>query len=250
MALTHLAIIMDGNRRWARANHLASLRGHNQGAETLKQITRDVHEAGIGYLTCFVFSTENWRRPQAEVTGLVGLMQRFLMRDLLELTQQNVQLKIIGDLSAFSDDLQSLVKNAENNTAQNTGLKLTLAVNYGGLDDIAQAAAAADFSGATNCEDKIDILKANLHSAHLPPVDLLIRSGGEKRISNFLMFDLAYAELYFTDILWPDFSTADLKEALEEYQRRDRRFGAGALGSGEAGASDVVKLSSAKRGPA
>ena len=241
MSLTHLAIIMDGNRRWARANHLATLRGHHQGAETLKKIAKEVHEAGIEYLTCFAFSTENWNRPQAEVTGLISLMQRFLMRDLTALQEQNIQLKIIGDISVFSDDLQHLMRHAEDSTANNSGLKLSLAVNYGGLSDIAQAASNADFSEDMSLSDKIDILKSNLYTADMPPVDLLIRTGGERRVSNFLMFDLAYAELYFSGALWPDFNSDDLKSALDEYQKRDRRFGANS--------GDVVSFSDALRGP-
>lgn len=241
MSLTHLAIIMDGNRRWARANHLATLRGHHQGAETLKKIAKEVHEAGIEYLTCFAFSTENWNRPQAEVTGLISLMQRFLMRDLTALQEQNIQLKIIGDISVFSDDLQHLMRHAEDSTANNSGLKLSLAVNYGGLSDIAQAASNADFSEDMSLSDKIDILKSNLYTADMPPVDLLIRTGGERRVSNFLMFDLAYAELYFSGALWPDFNSDDLKSALDEYQKRDRRFGANS--------GDVVPFSDALRGP-
>jgi len=241
MSLKHLAIIMDGNRRWARANHLATLRGHHQGAETLKKIARDAHDCGVEYLTCFAFSTENWKRPQAEVTGLISLMQRFLMRDLLELTKENVRLKIIGDITAFSDDLQELIKHAMDSTAQNKGLNLTLAVNYGGIADIVQAASSVDFSNCLSDEDKIANLKSKLFTADLPSVDLLVRTGGEKRVSNFLMFDIAYAELYFSDKLWPDFDKADLLNALEDYRQRDRRFGADS--------GDVVALSDALQNP-
>ena len=239
MSLKHLAIIMDGNRRWARANHLATLRGHHQGAETLKSVARDAHEQGVEYLTCFAFSTENWKRPQPEVTGLISLMQRFLMRDLLELTEENVQLKIIGDITVFSDELQDLIRNAEQSTRENTGLKLALAVNYGGLADITQAASQIDFSNCLSENEKIAHLKSKLFTAEMPNVDLLIRTGGEKRVSNFLMFDIAYAELYFTDTLWPDFSKADLLAALEDYNRRDRRFGANS--------ANVVELSDTAR---
>ena len=241
MSLKHLAIIMDGNRRWARANHLATLRGHHQGAEALKQIAKDVSDSGIEYLTCFAFSTENWKRPQAEVTGLIGLMQRFLMRDLTVLKEQNIQLKIIGDITIFNEELQQLMRNAEDSTADNDGLKLALAVNYGGLADIAQAASQTEFSDEMNSEDQIKALKSKLYSADLPPVDLLIRTGGERRLSNFLMFDMAYAELYFSDALWPDFSSTDLQAALQEYQGRDRRFGANS--------GDVVAFSDAVRNP-
>ena len=226
MALRHLAIIMDGNRRWARANHLAVLRGHNKGAETLKDVAKAAMQEGIAFLTCFAFSTENWKRPQDEVSGLINLMHRFLMRDLSELLEENICLKVIGDITAFSEEMQALIRQSEEKTAHNDGLKLTLAVNYGGLSDIAQAAELTDFSGAIDAEDKVARLKANLYTSSLPPVDMLVRTGGEKRISNFLLFDLAYAELYFTDVLWPEFSQADLLAVIHEYQKRDRRFGA------------------------
>ncbi|MGC6518201.1 MAG: polyprenyl diphosphate synthase [Candidatus Puniceispirillaceae bacterium] len=223
----HVAIIMDGNRRWAKQRRFDALRGHSQGSNTLKDIASYAHERGITYLTCFAFSTENWQRPQIEVNGLIELMKRFLMQDMETLITDNVRLRIIGDISAFDDDLQNLFREAEKKTSDNTGLNLTIAVNYGGQQDILHAykRMAEDQANPSSEGD----IKSYMQTSFLPRVDLLIRTGGEQRMSNFLLWDCAYAELYFSDKFWPDFSASDLDKALLSYEARDRRFGGDSL---------------------
>ena len=220
----HLAIIMDGNRRWAKQRRFDILRGHNQGTENLRQITKYAHERDIRYLTVFAFSTENWRRPKQEVKGLIELMRRFLMQDIDRLVSDNVRLRIMGNLGAFDDELQKLFQEAVDVTASNTGINLTIAVNYGGKQDILQAAHKLAKQEELSFF-KEDDLKSSLQTALLPEVDFLIRTGGERRLSNFLLWDSAYAELYFSDKYWPDFSEADLDKALADFQVRQRRYG-------------------------
>lgn len=219
----HIAIIMDGNRRWARNRRFDVLRGHSKGTDTLKDIARYAHDIGVSYLTCFAFSSENWRRPKYEISGLIELMRRFLVQDLDALTTDNVRLRIIGDLSAFDDDLCELFAKAIRQTSQNTGLNLTIAVNYGGQQDMLQALAKLQPLDPNTLT--IDDVKAAMQTAPLPKVDLLVRTGGEQRLSNFLLWDCAYAELYFTDKYWPDFTAQDLRQAVADFESRDRRFG-------------------------
>ena len=219
----HVAIIMDGNRRWAKQRRLDALRGHSQGTTIIKSIARHAHERGISHLTAFAFSTENWNRPQIEVKGLIELMRRFLMQDLESLISDNVKLHVIGDLTAFDTELQTLFAEAQHRTAANTGLVLTVAVNYGGQQDMAQALQKLqddNVSAPTTSE-----VKAAMQTAFLPAVDLMIRTGGEKRLSNFLLWDCAYAELHFSDKFWPDFTNDDFDKALADYSDRDRRYG-------------------------
>ena len=219
----HVAIIMDGNRRWAKQRRLDALRGHSQGTTIIKSIARYAHECGVTHLTAFAFSTENWSRPPLEVKGLIELMRRFLMQDLESLITDNVQLHVIGDLTAFDAELQTLFAEAQSRTQTNTGLVLTVAVNYGGQQDMAQAIDKAQMTaeGTPSTDD----VKAAMQTAFLPPVDLLIRTGGEKRLSNFLLWDIAYAELHFSDKFWPDFTSDDFDKALSDYGNRDRRYG-------------------------
>lgn len=219
----HVALIMDGNRRWAKQRRFEALRGHSQGTTIIKEIARHAHEQGVQYLTAFAFSTENWSRPKIEVSGLIDLMKRFLMQDLETLISDNVVLRVIGDLSAFDDDLQALFQEAQNQTASNTGLNLTIAVNYGGQQDILQAVQKLQDSGQK--AQSIDDVKAALQTAILPPVDLLIRTGGEQRVSNFLLWDMAYAEFHYCEKYWPDFTISDFDAALSAYSDRDRRYG-------------------------
>ncbi|MGC6518034.1 MAG: polyprenyl diphosphate synthase [Candidatus Puniceispirillaceae bacterium] len=219
----HIAIIMDGNRRWAQQRRFEVLRGHSQGTTVLKSMARHAHECGISYLTAFAFSTENWNRPAPEVKGLVSLMKRFLMQDLESLISDNVILRVIGDLTAFDNDLQALFEDAQAKTAANTGLNLTIAVNYGGQHDILQAMQKLQKQG-TSITDMSDV-KAAMQTAKLPPIDLLIRTGGEQRLSNFLLWDSAYAELHFNDKFWPDYTTKDFDNAIDDYLNRDRRYG-------------------------
>ena len=225
MALTHLAIIMDGNRRWARQHTLRALAGHDKGAHNLKDIARAVAEHGVTYLTVFAFSSENWKRSQAEVSGLISLMRGFLQNDVQQLIDDNIRLLIIGDRSAFDDDLQALFAAAEQRTSSCTRLTLTIAVNYGGRQDILNAAQAVlqdQHAGVTLEQHDFEM---KLNTRQLPDVDLLVRTGGERRLSNFLLWEMSYAELYFTDVLWPDFTTQDLSSAIKDYYSRDRRYG-------------------------
>jgi len=220
---------MDGNRRWARQRGLTSVLGHKKGAEVLKDVARYAHDRQVRWLTAFAFSFENWSRPKIEVDGLIALLRGFLENDVGELNEQNVKLRVIGNRSRFAPKLIELIEWAEQSTATNTGLNLTLAIDYGGRQEITEAVrrlAAEVESGILRAEDiKEDILKSRMSSAALPDIDLLVRTGGEQRISNFMLWDISYAELHFSDALWPDFSQQDFDSALEDFEKRDRRFG-------------------------
>ena len=225
----HLAIIMDGNRRWARAHGFEVLKGHHQGADTIKVISRAAIDQNIKWLTVFAFSSENWQRPAGEVKGLMALMKQFIRTQSKELLDNNNRLRIIGRRDRFSGDLQDAILDIEKSSAMNTGLNLTVALDYGGRQDITAAAAKIAYeveSGllkASQVND--DLLKSRLLTRVLPPVDLLIRTGGEQRISNFLLWDLSYAELHFSDRYWPEFTAQDLTVAISDYTKRERRYG-------------------------
>ena len=225
----HVAIIMDGNRRWAKKRHLGALSGHDKGAETLKEITESCADAHINWLTVFAFSSENWTRPEHEVVGLMRLIAKFIDTQAKELLDANVRLRVIGRRDRFNDDLCAAIQSLEQRSSKNTGLNLTVALDYGGRQDIANAALAiakeieAGMLTADDVND--DLLKSRMSTKILPPVDLLIRTGGEKRLSNFLLWDLSYAELFFSDELWPDFTRSDLFDAIKSFQGRQRRFG-------------------------
>ena len=227
--LHHLAIIMDGNRRWAHAHGFEVLKGHHQGADTIEVISRAAIDQNIKWLTVFAFSSENWQRPAGEVKGLMALMKRFILTRSKELIDNNIRLRIIGRRDRFSGDLQDAILDIEKSSAMNTGLYLTVALDYGGRQDITAAAAKIAYeveSGllkASQVND--DLLKSRLSTRVLPPVDLLIRTGGEQRISNFLLWDLSYAELHFSDQYWPEFTARDLAGAISDYTKRERRFG-------------------------
>ncbi len=225
----HVAIIMDGNRRWATRRNLPAAAGHRAGANNVKRVAEACVDAGVEYLTLFAFSTENWLRPQREVGLLMKLMRGFLQDDLDELRDNEVKLYIIGDRSRFTTDLQRLMNRAEQMTRLNERLFLTVAVNYGGRWDIAQAARrlAADASAGRLDPSGIDdtTFASYLNLAELPPPDLCIRTGGERRISNFLLWDIAYAELYFTEDCWPDFDADSLRRAVADFRSRQRRYG-------------------------
>ena len=227
--LHHLAIIMDGNRRWAHAHGFEVLKGHHQGADTIKVISRAAIDQNIKWLTVFAFSSENWQRPAGEVKGLMALMKRFILTQSKELIDNNIRLRIIGRRDRFSGDLQDAILDIEKSSAMNTGLNLTVALDYGGRQDITAAAAKIAYeveSGllkASQVND--DLLKSRLLTRVLPPVDLLIRTGGEQRISNFLLWDLSYAELHFSDRYWPEFTAQDLTIAISDYTKRERRYG-------------------------
>ena len=225
----HVAIIMDGNRRWAKERRFDVIKGHNQGSNTLNEIARHAQQTGVTFLTVFAFSTENWRRPQREVNALIELMRRFLMQDLETLISDNVRLRIIGDLAPFDPDLRRLFDVAVNQTSVNDGLQLTIAINYGGKQDLMQAVQSLVAQNEGQAEISEDAIKAALQTSELPAIDLLIRTGGEFRLSNFILWDSAYAELYFSDKYWPDFLSADFDEALHHFQNRQRRFGGDAV---------------------
>ncbi len=227
--LRHLAIIMDGNRRWAHAHGFEVLKGHHQGADTLEVISRATIEQKIEWLTVFAFSSENWQRPPAEVKGLMSLLKRFIRTRLKELIDNNIRLRIIGRRDRFSDDLRVAIDGVEKSSAMNTGLNLTVALDYGGRQDLTASAAqiAYEIESGLLRADQVndDLLKSRLSTRVLPPVDLLIRTGGEQRISNFLLWDLSYAELHFSDRYWPEFTAQDLAMAIGDYTKRQRRFG-------------------------
>lgn len=217
----HVAIIMDGNGRWAKKRRLPHAVGHQRGVEALRRLIRGASDFGLEALTIYAFSTENWRRSEEEVSDLMALMKRFILSDLDEMAENNIRLRIIGNYKAFAPDVVELIEKALARTGDNTGTILAVALNYGAQDEIARAAAKASAKGEITPET----ITAELDTADLPPLDLLIRTSGEIRLSNFLMWQAAYAELYFTDVLWPDFTADHLREALEEFTRRERRYG-------------------------
>lgn len=222
----HVAVIMDGNGRWAKKRFLPRVAGHVKGVELLREMVRACLERGVQYLTLFAFSSENWRRPQDEVTLLMQLFVKALEQEVSKLDRNGVRLRVIGDLTPFEPRLRELIRQAEENTAGNTRLDLTIAANYGGRWDITQAinkmlAAQPEKRAAWSEAD----FEPHLSMNFAPEPDLFIRTGGEERISNFLLWQLAYTELYFTPILWPDFDTAEFDKAILSYQQRERRFG-------------------------
>ena len=217
----HVAIVMDGNGRWAQAHHLPRAVGHQRGVEAVRRLVRSLKGTGVEVLTLYAFSTENWRRPEEEIAALMGLLKRFIRGDLAEFVANNVRLKIIGDYSVFAPDVVELIEDALAQTAANTGTTLAVALNYGSQLEIARAAAKAAAKGAITPE----AIEAELDTADLPPLDLLIRTSGEERLSNFLLWQAAYAELWFTDVLWPDFRPEHLAEALAAFAERERRYG-------------------------
>ena len=240
----HLAIIMDGNRRWSRQRGIPVLRGHQQGSNTLKTIARHAHDRGIRWLSAFAFSSENWSRPRPEVDGLMSLLRGFLESDINELNDENVKLRVIGSRSRLSSHLCKLIDWAEHETSGNTGLNLSLALDFGGRQDIASAArslATEVANGLLNPNEiNEDLLKSRMGSSALPEIDLLIRTGGDQRLSNFMLWDLSYAELHFTSTLWPDFSTVDLDVAIKDFAGRQRRFGGDGEDAGDIDAAQAV----------
>jgi undecaprenyl diphosphate synthase len=225
----HVAIIMDGNGRWAEARGLPRFAGHTAGVEAVRRTVRAAIELGIQFLTIYSFSTENWSRPETEVTFLMGLMRRFIRSDLAELHKNGVRIRLIGERDRVDADLLAMLDEAVEITSGNTALTLVIAFNYGGRGEIAKAAkrlACDVMYGRLDVEDITpEALGAVLDTAELPDPDLLIRTSGEERLSNFLLWQLAYAEFLFLDVLWPDFDKAQLERALQEFRTRDRRFG-------------------------
>ena len=225
----HVAIIMDGNGRWARARGLPRTAGHRRGAEALRTVVRAAVEAGIAYLTLYGFSSENWKRPRGEVSDLMGLLRYHLRSEIAELHENGVCVKIIGERHRFAPDIVRLIEEAERRTSANTGLTLSVALSYGGREEIVSAArrlAAAAEAGSLTVEaiDE-DMFTGQLYTCGVPDPDLLIRTSGEQRISNFLLWQLAYTELVFVDTLWPDFGKEEFDAAIREFHGRERRYG-------------------------
>ena len=225
----HLAIIMDGNGRWAKKQGLLRIFGHENGARSVRQTLEYCVEHKIQYLTLYAFSTENWNRPADEVKALMDLLVKFLKKEFDDLNKNNVRLNVIGNLDRFPDKTKEVLLNTIEKLKHNTGTTLTLALSYGAREELLTAAKhiANKVSKGDLAVENIDetLFKQHLYTSNLPDVDLLIRTSGECRISNFLLWQIAYAELYFTDVLWPDFTKKDLETALLSYQGRERRFG-------------------------
>jgi undecaprenyl diphosphate synthase len=226
----HVAIIMDGNGRWAQARGLPRSAGHRQGTEAVKRVVRGAAELGIRHLTLFGFSSENWKRPAAEVGDLMGLLRHFLRNEVRELVDNGVRLKVIGERSRLATDIVELIDQAEATTRSNARIFVNVAINYGSRSELAGAlrAMAREIEAGNLRADSIDEAQVGrfLLTAGVPDPDLVIRTSGEKRLSNFLLWQLAYAELMFVDTLWPDFNKAHLQACIEEYRRRERRYGA------------------------
>lgn len=225
----HVAIIMDGNGRWAAARGLPRSAGHRAGVEAAKRAVEAARDLGLSHLTLYSFSTENWRRPAGEVADLLGIMKEFITADLPTLKKEGVKVRIIGDRGSLDRELKLLVNRAESETQANTRFQLNIAFNYGGRDEIVRAARALARAAKTGALDpaKIDeaLFERYLDTAGVQDPDLVIRTSGEQRISNFLLWQAAYAEYAFPDVLWPDFSKAHFEEAIAEFRRRERRFG-------------------------
>ncbi len=226
---THVAIIMDGNGRWAAARGLPRSLGHRKGADAVREVVKGCREMGIGYLTLYAFSSENWKRPASEVLDLMDLLRLYIRREIDELDRNGVRIRIIGERSRLAPDIVDLVERAESRTAANRGLTLVIALNYGGQNEIVAACrrlAAEAAAGRLNPDD-IDaaMFARHLETADIPDPDLVIRTSGEQRLSNFLLWQSAYAELAFVDTLWPDFGRPQLAAAVAEFQRRERRYG-------------------------
>ena len=229
MIPAHIAIVMDGNGRWAKKRFMPHSVGHRAGAQALRKLSYEVEALGIKYLTVYVLSTENWKRPADEVNELMNLMREYFQQYIDDSKKNNMRMSFIGDFSRLDQDLQEKLAILTDMTKEKTGLHVVLAINYGGRDEIARAArklAREAAEGKLN-PDEIDesILSRTLDTHPLPDPDLIIRTGGDLRLSNFLLWQLAYAEMYVTDTLWPDFTAAELKKALASFEGRTRRFG-------------------------
>ncbi|OJX81327.1 isoprenyl transferase [Magnetospirillum sp. 64-120] len=225
----HVAIIMDGNGRWAKARGLPRTAGHKRGAEAVRRTVEAAREMGVSYLTLYAFSSENWKRPAGEVTDLMGLLRLYLRNEVSNLHKNGIRLRVIGDRTRLSADINALIDESEAKTAANTALTLVLALSYGGRQEIVCAARrlAEQVAAGKISPDDIDeaAFGANLFTADIPDPDLLIRTSGEQRISNFLLWQAAYAEFVFTDVLWPDFGREHLEEAVRAFHGRERRYG-------------------------
>lgn len=229
LAPTHVAIILDGNGRWAKKHHLPRNAGHVQGSKVVEQICEDADSLGIKYLTVYAFSTENWKRPKDEVDALMKLLNKYLKNCIERSSKNNMRVRVLGDISALDEKMQDKIRTLEETSKNNTGLNFQVALNYGSRDEMLRAVkqcAEAYNKGSIRTEDITeDYFSGLLDTDDIPDPDLLIRTSGEKRLSNFLLWQLAYTEFYFTDVLWPDFNKAELAKAIDYYYTRDRRFG-------------------------
>lgn len=221
---THIGIIMDGNGRWAKKRGLPRTAGHSSGAKTFQKIARYCNKIGIKYLTVYAFSTENWKRPKDEVDAIMKLLHDYLV-DSVNFKDENIKVKFLGDLTMLDDELNRLIEKAEDDSKDATGLHLNIALNYGGRDEIIRTVRKMAERGDNLSELTESVLSENLYTAGIPDTDLIIRPSGEYRLSNFLIWQSAYAEYWFTDRLWPDFSEKDIDEAIFAFSQRDRRYG-------------------------
>ena len=213
---------MDGNGRWAKKRHLPRALGHKKGVETVRNIVRAAGDFGLEALSLYAFSSENWKRPEDEISDLMGLLRAFIKSDIDEFTANDIRLKIIGNYKAFAPDIVDMIEDALARTAHNSRTTLAVALNYGSQDELVRAANAAATNGVITAET----IEANLDTANMPPLDLLIRTSGEQRLSNFMLWQAAYSEFWFTETLWPDFTKEEFGRALDEFAARERRFGA------------------------
>lgn len=225
----HIAIIMDGNGRWSKKRHIPRNMGHKEGADTLKKIVLFCEKIGLKYLTVYAFSTENWKRPKDEVDALMKLLMEFLTSFSKEINKENIKIKMLGDITALPEEMQNEIIRVENETSGNSGLHFNVALNYGGRDEIVHMVKSICRQVKTGKLSEADItekmVSENMYTSEMPDPDLLIRTSGEYRLSNFLLWQLAYSELCFDDVLWPDFNERHLMKAIHDYQKRERRFG-------------------------
>ena len=225
----HIAIILDGNGRWAKSKGMPRNYGHTVGAKNVENICKAANDLGVKYLTLYAFSTENWNRPESEVAALMKLLESYLKNCIKTANKNNMRVRVIGEISRLSENFQEKIRNLEEVSSVNTGLNLTIAINYGSRDEMIRAVKhmIADHDAGKLSADDIDAdtFASYLDTKELPDPDLLIRTSGEQRLSNYLLWQLAYAEFYFTDVPWPDFSKEELEKAIEQYNSRDRRYG-------------------------
>ncbi len=226
---SHVAIILDGNGRWAKKHFMPRNMGHRQGAKVVEQICEDAWDLGIKYLTVYAFSTENWKRPDKEVNALMKLLRRYLIDCIERTSKNNMRVRIIGEKSRLAEDIRSAIDELEEVSSKNTGLNFTIALNYGSRDEMVRAMRriGADVKSGALKEEEIteELFSSYLDTRDIPDPDLMIRTSGEQRLSNWMLWQLAYSEFYFTDVLWPDFNKKELEKAIEFFNSRDRRFG-------------------------
>ncbi|MBO6181021.1 isoprenyl transferase [bacterium] len=223
--IKHIAIIMDGNRRWAKEHNLPSAAGHKKGVTSLRNVVRACDEFGVKYLTVYAFSTENWKRSKEEVDFLMDLVAVTLKNELDDMNKENVKISFIGDRLKLSDKLQKVISNAQEKTKNNTGVNLQIALNYGSRDEIVNAVKSIIDTGYKSDDITADVISKHLYTKDIPDPDILIRTGGEKRISNYLLWQIAYSEVIVVDEYWPEFDRCSLLKCIEEFNRRQRRYG-------------------------